>query len=244
MHEYVHILVAGKLGYTLLKFELSITGASMKLEDESFYGNDELIIALSGPLFNLFMFIMIVGLWWMFPVLYNYTFDFALVNLFVFALNILPIYSLDGGRIIVCLLESKMGRKKGVKIVRNIGLFFSLFFFVLFIISLFISPNFSLGVISIFLFVSCSNVGKTEIVKISVLSKKEKIKNGISLEIKTYIFSSSARLIELYRKLRHNTFTSFHVVSSDNKQLCFDEDELICMLEKYGASVKLCDAIA
>lgn len=236
MHELMHIIVAEKLGYSLHKFELSILGASMKLESESFYGMDELKIAIAGPLFNLCLFIFLVGSWWTFPVLYNYTFDFAIVNLFVFALNILPIFSLDGGRILVSLLSVKLDRKKCVKIVRNIGLVFAIMFFILFIISFFVNFNFSLGVISIFLFISCTSAGKTEFVKMSVLSKKDKIKKGISLEEKRYIFSENARLLDMYRKLKSNTYTCFEIVRDNKNNLIIDEDELMVLMEKNGAT--------
>lgn len=75
LHELFHIFVAVKLGYTLQKFKLSILGASMNLEDESFWGNDEFLIAISGPLLNLFLFLLCLGMWWVFPPVYNFTFD-------------------------------------------------------------------------------------------------------------------------------------------------------------------------
>ena len=245
IHELFHIFVSIKLGYTLDKFELSITGASMNLEDESFYGKDEIIIALAGPLINLFIFLVLVGLWWIEPVIFNYTFDFALVNLFVFALNILPIYSLDGGRIIVALFSEKFTRHTGIKLVKFIGIVFSVILFVLFIVSFFVSFNFSLGVMSVFLFASSVFQGKSEFKKINIMSKKDKLKNGLSLEIKTYIFSSQARLINLYRKLRENHYTNFIIVKKEwENDNMIDEDSLILLMEKYGAAARVSDCIS
>lgn len=240
IHEMVHIIVASKLGYTLDKFSLSVLGASMSLEDENFFSSDELKIALSAPLFNLFVFISLSGLWWIVPSFYNFTFDFALVNLFVFAINILPIFSLDGGRIVVFILSKKMQRKKAVNIIRGLGIGFAILFFVLFLVSFFFEFNFSLGMISIFLFNSCTKASGEGFKKISSISKKDKLKNGLSLEIEEYIFASSARLIDLYRKLKTNSFARFFIQDSEGS-LIFDEDKLYMLIEKYGAGSRVCD---
>ena len=100
-------IVAKKLGYRLDYFKLSITGASMKLEEDEFFLNDEILVASAGPIFNLFVFVICLGSWWINPVFYNFTVDFAYINFFIFLLNILPIYSLDGGRIFVCIFEKE-----------------------------------------------------------------------------------------------------------------------------------------
>ena len=248
LHELFHILVAVKLGYTLSNFTLSITGASMKLEDEQFFSSDEIFIAISGPLLNLFLFIICACGWWIFPSLYNYTFDFALVNLFVFALNILPIYSLDGGRIVVAIVGKYYNRMVGVKIVRTIGFVISIFMFLLFIISCFMNINFSLGVMSVFLFVSAMFAGKSEYQKINVVSKTQKLKNNLCMEYKMYVFSIEAKLIHLYRKLRSGTFSRFIVYrndfnSSNNnlKAFSFDEDKLLLLIERFGAGTRICE---
>ena len=246
LHELMHILVAKKLGYTLSNFTLSITGASMKLENESFFSMDEILIAVSGPFFNLLVFICLACGWWIFPTSYSYTFDFALVNLFVFALNILPIYSLDGGRIVVAIVGKYFDRKTGIKIVRCIGFFVSISMFILFIISCFNVFNFSLGVMSVFLFISAMFSGKTEYKKINIISKAEKLKNNLSMDCKFFIFSDDAMLIHLYRKLKSETFSMFVIynkISNKNNEnstlIYFDEDKLLKLIEKFGFATKI-----
>ena len=239
LHALIHCIVAVSLGYTLEKFELSITGASMNLENDSFYANDELIIALAGPMFNLFVFILFSGLWWIFPSLYNFTFDFAIINLFVFALNILPLYSFDGGRIVVFLFSRKFERKQVVLVIRYLAIFFSFILFLLFLISIFVSFNFSLGVVSVFLFVSAVSHSNYDYTRVNVVSKKEKLARGLFLEEKTYIFSDNARLIDLFRKLKSNEYSLFCVMKKDGKMVCFDEDKLTMLIEKYSVSAKL-----
>ena len=246
LHEFIHIFVAKKLGYNLKNFELSILGASMNLEEESFYYNDEIIIAIAGPLFNLFIFILFACGWWFFPLSYDYTFDFAIVNLLVFSLNILPLYSFDGGRIIVSLIEKKINRKIGIDIVRLIGIVFAVILFILFVVSIFFSFNFSLGVVSVFLFISCTNQGMGCYQKINVVSKKQKIKNGLCLEMKTFVFSDSAKLINLYRKLSNSTYAIFNIYDAKkDKNILIDEDCLVFLIDKYGPleCVKNCNVV-
>ena len=151
----------------------------------------------------------------------------------------MPIYSLDGGRIVTCIFTRKFNRKIGVKITKIIGVCFSLLLFFAFIITCFFSINFSIGCMSIFLFVSCAFSGNSFYNKITAKSKKEKLKNRLELEVKTFMFSNSVKLIDLYRKIKFNSFSHFCIVGSKNRVYNLDEDQLFLLLEKFGAGVKI-----
>ena len=55
LHEYFHGLVAKKLGYKIGKIKLLATGAALEAESDEFSFDDEIKIAISGPLFNLIL---------------------------------------------------------------------------------------------------------------------------------------------------------------------------------------------
>ena len=243
LHELAHILMAKKLGYTLSKFELSMLGASMNLENEDFYGNDELLISIAGPFFSLLIFIISCCSWWIIPVLYVYTFDFAIVNLFIFVTNILPLYSLDGGRVLVCIIQKYKNRKIGIKIVKCIGVVFSLLLFILFLCSCFFTINFSIGIFSVFLFVSSTSSIGGYFKKISIQKKLNSLKNSQFLETKTFIFSDNARLIDLYRKLENQTYSAFLVMNKNGEFVSIDEIKLSILMEKYNVSTPIKDVL-
>jgi len=238
LHELAHLYVAKKLGYGLDVFKFSITGASMKLDSEEFFLNDEFKIAIAGPLFNLFVFVLIVGMCWIIPDVYNYAYDFALVNLFIFLFNILPIYSLDGGRIVVCLFEKFTNRSRIVTILRYIGIVLSCLLFIAFLVSCGLEINFSLGVASVFLFLTSTAKSNGKYYKFLSDSKLKAIKNNVAIEQKVFLVSSDARLIDLYRKLSPKVYSCFIVVSK-SKKFEISEQKLIEFLGCYGATVRL-----
>lgn len=241
LHECMHILVASKMGYNLQEFRLSVTGASACFGDKVFYLSDELIIALAGPLTNLCLFILTVAFWWLCPAIYNFTLEFAFINLFIFAFNMLPVYSFDGGRILACLLEKKISRKKSKKVVVFLGVVLSLFLFLLFLISCFSMINFSLGAMSIMLFITC-NGGKDDFVCLTDKSKLETLEKSMGIQVSLYYISIESSLIDAFRKLTKKTYSVFYIVEKKNSQIIkLDEDGLKALLKKFNPITKFYD---
>ena len=114
LHEYSHYCVANKLGYHIDSVVFSISGAGL-------YGNcvfkekDDILISLAGPICNLILIIILLAFWWVIPVSYLYTHDFLISNLSVMFFNLLPIYPLDGGRVLMSVLAIKNKDKNKIK---------------------------------------------------------------------------------------------------------------------------------
>ena len=234
LHECAHIFVAQKLGYSLQEFRLSVTGATACFGDNVFYLSDELIIALSGPMFNLCSFLIVIASWWLFPVLYNFTLEFAFVNLFIFAFNMLPVYSLDGGRILMFFLEKHVPRKKARRIVVSLGIGLSFLLFLLFLFSCFSEINFSLGAMAILLFVTC-NGGKNDFLSITEQNKVDALRAKMGIQICMFYISDQSLLIDAFRKLSRKTYSIFYVTSkNDVKTIKVDEEQLKALIKKYG----------
>ena len=115
IHELGHGLIAKKLGYKLKNFYLMPYGACLSYED-TFVENDELKIAIAGPIISLLIGFFTVAVWWIFPFTYQYTADFALANFAIAIFNFLPAFPLDGSRIFINLLTEKITRKKALKL--------------------------------------------------------------------------------------------------------------------------------
>ena len=117
IHEFGHYITAKKRGYKLTKFNISMFGAELNYE-KLYSINDELIIALSGPIFNIFSTFLVFSLWWIFPGIYVYTKTFCFFSLCLGLFNLLPAYPLDGGRVLISALSLKYDEKNDLKLIK------------------------------------------------------------------------------------------------------------------------------
>ena len=118
LHELGHILCAKILRAKITRLTLSPLGAQMKLEGIIPY-KDELLIALSGPLLG------ILGFLFAFPFAHRSEMcsAFAIISLSLSIFNLLPLPSLDGGRILRCALCSLVSLNIAEKVSKTLGFF-------------------------------------------------------------------------------------------------------------------------
>ena len=151
LHELGHAVVAKKLGYKLNKIYLLPYGACLSFDEFAFEPTDEIKIALAGPTTNIFLIIVCLCLWWLFPSCYIWTYSFVVSNFSIAIFNLLPAFPLDGGRVLVGFMSIKNKRKRAYKIATIFNIVFASALFALFLISFFIGINFSYGLLAIFL---------------------------------------------------------------------------------------------
>ena len=131
IHELGHSFSASRLGYKLNKITLMPFGAIVSGNIDGLNCRDEIKIALAGPLINLSIGLFFVALWWIFPETYAFTDIIAEVNFSLAIVNFLPIFPLDGGRILSATLKDALGSERAVKVSRIIGTIFSSILFIL-----------------------------------------------------------------------------------------------------------------
>ena len=73
IHELGHSIVAGERGYKLNKITLMPFGAIVKGESAELLFNDELVIALAGPILNFLVALFFVAFWWIYPETYPFS---------------------------------------------------------------------------------------------------------------------------------------------------------------------------
>lgn len=233
LHEAVHACVAKKLGYELAKIQLSASGAVLDGESDEFAFKDEILIAISAPLFNLCVAILLVAFWWIFPESYNFLQDEVVINLAIFAFNILPFFPLDGGRVLLGILSKRIERKNAVKICKAITFVFSCLLFVVFVVSLFSFPVFSLGVASVNLFLSALLENKNAVYRRLFLTERKikKSKSG-GIESQVIFVHQSVSAFKLARLVDARHFTTFLVVDDEfNVKKKIKENELAKLIE-------------
>ena len=113
LHEIGHIVSGILLGLKINKLQLNIAGISLEFKN---YGKERkinnIIIDLAGPLIDLIS--AIIGIFIKLEII-------IYVNAMLFIINMLPIYPLDGGRILKNILLYKNTYKQTIKTMETIS---------------------------------------------------------------------------------------------------------------------------
>ncbi len=104
LHEMAHAYVANRKGYHVYGIEIGLFNGSAAI-DSNMHERDAIPISAAGPASNLLLYL----LGFIISLVYTNQFidSFMMVNLFLFIFNILPIYPMDGGRILKDFLLSR-----------------------------------------------------------------------------------------------------------------------------------------
>lgn len=182
VHELGHAYVASCSGYVLDKITLMPYGAVVSGQIDGLRFSDEVKIALAGPLINIAVGLFFVATWWFIPNTYAYTDIVASTNFSMAIINLLPIFPLDGGRVLWASIAIFKGGVKAKKICTLIGLIISVALFVVFCIGAFSGViNFSLLFFALFVFFGITSKAKeNKYVKLYSTLSKEKLKQGVN----------------------------------------------------------------
>ena len=129
LHEFAHKRTAVLLGYDPEKISYGLFGGVLHLRDGFIQPLDELLIHLSGPLFNIFTAFLLYCFYlhysfsWLEPVI--------IANAVLALFNLMPFYPLDGGKITDLYLAIFLGYGRSQKISRFFSLVFAVFLFLL-----------------------------------------------------------------------------------------------------------------
>ncbi|MGL4875567.1 MAG: site-2 protease family protein [Clostridium sp.] len=237
LHEILHILVGKHYGCKLYDVKIALTGASASLSDvDDLKDVEKLNLYLVGPMFNLLVF----------------TFTFCInkglnneiitmiaeINLGIFLFNIIPVYPLDGSRILEIIL-SKIGTfKKARIIISNISYAFAGVLMILFIYFI-AKGNIVIGIP----FISALVIYSTYIEKKAAIyiMMKGLFRKGVLIEKYEYIenrsvsVSHNSNLLSLLRMIDKNKFNIFYILDEELKFLGqIREDEVIEGLKEFG----------
>lgn len=217
LHEFGHAFVGKSMGYRLNTISLMPYGASLSGNNAPFSPKDEVKIAIAGPIVNLIIILILTSLWWFFPSTYSFTQDFYSANVSTILYNLLPIFPLDGGRVLLGALSSKMKRKKAFKITKIIGFIATGFVFVCFFLSFFSGLNYSLGINALFLLIGLFDDDKSAYyINLQDIDKKtEKLEKGLFL--KTIAISENASIYDAYKMLDKNNVNQVYVMDENYK---------------------------
>ncbi len=107
LHELGHIAAARLLKIDFSEFSLSLLGARLKTGSRLISYRDEVLLAASGPFVNIIFFIAFYPQTALSGWLGEFFAYFTAASLFLGLLNLLPISTFDGGRILYASVASK-----------------------------------------------------------------------------------------------------------------------------------------
>lgn len=144
LHELGHYVAIACVGGRVDRVRVTAVGAEMHLDGVLSYRN-ELIAALAGPTVNIILALLFVRL-------QNGAF-FAGINLALALFNLLPIGSLDGGRVLACFSNMVFGPERTEQILWCFDLLISSALLALGCWTLRLNGNFTLLIVAVWLFV-------------------------------------------------------------------------------------------
>lgn len=130
LHELGHALMARRFGIPTEDITLYPIGGVARLHRMPRDPGAELLIALAGPAVNVVLaavLFLLAGVTSMFlptltaEVVGAILHDLLLVNLLLAGFNLIPIFPMDGGRVLRALLSSRIGRLRATEIAAAIG---------------------------------------------------------------------------------------------------------------------------
>ena len=130
IHELAHAYVANKRGWQVYGIKVDLFTGSAAV-DTNIPERDAIPVVAAGPLSNLLLAIICIPLYIIFgetsPIFGHFLNDLFVINIFMFVFNILPIYPMDGGRLLKDFLFLKMrsNRRLAKKIAGGVSLVFS-----------------------------------------------------------------------------------------------------------------------
>lgn len=238
LHEFGHYFVAKKLGYQLNIITLMPYGASLSGKSKTIKPKHEFLIAIAGPLVNVYLIIICV-------LVKTYLLqNIPLLNTFLFAnistlfFNILPVFPLDGGRICLSILSGKISRNKAYKIVSIFGFVICFLFVLMFILSYFYSLNYMLGINSLFLLITLFEENE------SFFYTKIKDVSNISCltdKFKLYKISENETVIDTFKLIDKSCFYKIEILDCNNcvKKTIEKQDFIKILFEsKYNKTLK------
>jgi Zn-dependent protease len=106
VHELAHAFVANRLGYNVRQIYIDLFYGAAEIDLDHCPERDSIQIVAAGPISNLLLAIISFGIYAGTGI--PFLAEMVVVNVVLFIFNILPIYPMDGGRILRNFLMMKM----------------------------------------------------------------------------------------------------------------------------------------
>ena len=138
VHELAHSLVARRKGLKMQSITLLMFGGIAQMDEGIPDPKVELPMALAGPVMSLIFGLVCCGLVYAVPAMTTvpaiagvlvFVFGYlGILNIILFAFNLLPAFPMDGGRVFRAVLAQRMPLHRATRIAANVGKGFAIIF--------------------------------------------------------------------------------------------------------------------
>ena len=212
-HEMAHSAMAAHFGFVLDDVNLMPYGAALSGETDGMKPREEIWVALAGPLCGICLAVIFTALWWLVPATYFFTETFVTANFITALFNLLPVFPLDGGRVLLAGLSGKIPRGKAMRAMKISGYITAGVFMALAVVSVFFSFNVTYSVIAFFMLTGAVTAGRSASymrVK-AAASRLERLKKGITA--RELCISENATLFALNKAMQGAYFYKINVMN-------------------------------
>lgn len=244
IHEMGHSAAAEKYGYILNEIKLMPYGAEIQGSLEGVKPSDEIKIAAMGPLTNIITAILFTAVWWLIPASYFFTQTFVYANIINALFNLMPVFPLDGGRIMFCLLSKRLPHSKALKTIKITGLVLGILLIGLFIVSAFFEVNLSFCVLGMFVFL-CALAGEKKENYVRIYNRTYRMQNiKKGLEIREIAVSEDMPVGKIIKLFSPSYYYYVRVFDSGlNNIITLSETQIEDMLGQCGYLTPIKEAI-
>lgn len=236
-HELAHAYVGEKLGYAARSMRIMPYGISLGGEYTYIKPSDEVKIAIAGPAINLAAFFLLAALWWLFPVIYSATEMIAYASLFTAAVNMLPVFPMDGGRVLRGLLRMRLDENRARFTQCVIGVAFGAAAACGAFAAMLFGLNFTFATLGLFLLASLllpeSGAGYGRLYAMTDI----RLRMHGGLPVREIMVSGGSTLAELFGMLRPDRYTRFTLCDDGGAPIMtLDERQLERLVTQFNCS--------
>lgn len=230
-HELGHFLMAKYFNWQVDSVVLWVFGGVMKTDEHgTTHLYEDILVTIAGPIQHLFIFLLLIGL---------QTFEFvspALIqtihfyNFVILLFNLLPIYPLDGGKLLFYLLSLYLPFRKAHYFI----IIFSMISVITFIVIQLVFYPFTLSVILIMLFLLFENVIEWRnrlfvfrrfLLKRLALDQENKQKEMITVHMNDYV-------LPILSQFKRERVYTLHVQTANNSKKLRERE---CLQAFFGS---------
>jgi Zn-dependent protease/CBS domain-containing protein len=245
LHEFGHVFAARGFGINTPDVTLLPIGGVARLERIPEEPAKEFVIAIAGPLVNVAIALLLMGLSGaevsgqslaavdrgVVPMADR----LASVNLFLAAFNMIPAFPMDGGRILRSLLAIRLGFTRATEIAATVGQWFA---FVLGFIGLFGNPI----LIFIAIFVYLAAASEAQLAAVRAMSRGVPV--GAAMITQFATLPAGAPIGDAVELLLRTSQTEFPVVDADGKLVgLLGRNDMIKALKAQGPEARVADVM-
>lgn len=120
LHECGHIIAAKLLHIPLRELRLDLLGARLEVAGRLLSYGEEWLLAAAGPLSSLVVALLAAPFWKFTPM----SVTFSCASLLLGLLNLLPIRTFDGGRMLESALNTLIGERRSYRVMKGCSFLF------------------------------------------------------------------------------------------------------------------------